>query len=317
MALAAHLPLSIVRSRGVAQPIVDFQPLDDGAGCREPPMIVALARSLKNRFPAANAFGAAALCCFALAACDSGPVFDTSSVPAYQKSLGAINAGLSEQDRNRLKIALVTLAAGGAAEFTLLARPGAPAHIEALEGVANPTILLDRMRPKIEGKNAAAVIRTVVAALDAEIARTEGQLGNADTDKTLSKIVIENERYHWERTGMSEHATVQFSIYNGSAKAISHVFLSGVLASRGRAKPWATGAFDYGFFPALQPGTQQQAKIFIGGGEFADSELERVYDAGLTLKVTNAADSAGRRLLIVNSDLIESMRMERFALRGN
>jgi len=54
----------------------------------------------------------------------------------------------------------------------------------------------------------------------------------------------------------------------------------------------------------------------IGGGEFADSDLERVYDAGLTLKVTNAADSAGRRLLIVNSDLIESMRMERFALRG-
>jgi hypothetical protein len=115
---------------------------------------------------------------------------------------------------------------------------------------------------------------------------------------------------------MSEHATVQFSIYNGSAKAISHVFLSGVLASRGRATPWATGAFDYGFTPALQPGTQQQAKIFIGRGEFADSDLERVYDADLTLKVTNADDTAGRKLLIVNSDLIESMRMERLALRG-
>jgi len=115
-------------------------------------MLVALARSLKHHFPAANALGAAALCCIALAACDSGPVFDTSSVPAYQKSLGAINAGLNEQDRNRLKIALRTLAAGGAAEFTLLARPGGQAHIEALEGVANPTIVLDRMRPKIEGK---------------------------------------------------------------------------------------------------------------------------------------------------------------------
>ncbi|HLN39394.1 MAG TPA: hypothetical protein VK337_16565, partial [Xanthobacteraceae bacterium] len=218
-------------------------------------MIVALARSLKNRFPAANALVAAALCCFAVAACDSEPVFDTSSVPAYQKSFGVIDARLNEQDRNRLKIALRTLAAGGAAEFTLLARPGGQAHIEALEGVANPTIVLDRMRPKIEGKTAAAVIRTVVADLDAAIARTEGQLGSADADKTLSKIVIENERYHWEQTGLSEHATVQFSIYNGSAKAISHVFLSGVLASRGRAAPWATGALDYGFFPALQPGT--------------------------------------------------------------
>jgi len=280
-------------------------------------MIVALARSLKNRFPAANALVAAALCCFAVAACDSEPVFDTSSVPAYQKSFGVIDARLNEQDRNRLKIALRTLAAGGAAEFTLLARPGGQAHIEALEGVANPTIVLDRMRPKIEGKTAAAVIRTVVADLDAAIARTEGQLGSADADKTLSKIVIENERYHWEQTGLSEHATVQFSIYNGSAKAISHVFLSGVLASRGRAAPWATGALDYGFFPALQPGTQQQVKIFIGRGAFADSELERVYDAFLTLKVTNADDTSGRRLLIVNSDLIESMRMERLALRGS
>jgi len=280
-------------------------------------MIVALARSLKNRFPAANALVAAALCCFAVAACDSEPVFDTSSVPAYQKSFGVIDARLNEQDRNRLKIALRTLAAGGAAEFTLLARPGGQAHIEALEGVANPTIVLDRMRPKIEGKTAAAVIRTVVADLDAAIARTEGQLGSADADKTLSKIVIENERYHWEQTGLSEHATVQFSIYNGSAKAISHVFLSGVLASRGRAAPWATGALDYGFFPALQPGTQQQVKIFIGRGAFADSELERVYDAFLTLKVTNADDTSGRRLLIVNSDLIESMRMERLALGGS
>jgi hypothetical protein len=285
-------------------------------------MIVALARSLKNRFPPARALGAAvlgaaALCCLALAACDSEPQFDTSSVPAYQKSFGAIDARLNEQDRNRLKLALKTLAAGGAAEFTLLARPGGQAHIEALEGVADPTLLLDRMRPKIEGKTAAAVIRTVVADLDAEIARAEGRLGSADADKTLSKIVIENERYHWERTGMTEHATVQFSIYNGSAKAISHVFLSGVLASRGRATPWATGALDYGFTPALQPGTQQQAKIFIGRGEFADSELARVYDAGLTLKVTNADDTAGRRLLIVNSDIIDSMRMQRFALRGN
>jgi hypothetical protein len=279
-------------------------------------MIVALARWLKNRFPAATAFGAAALCCFALAACDSEPQFDTSSVPAYQKSYGAIDARLNEQDHNRLKIALRTLAAGGVVEFAQTGRPAPQENIAALEGVANPTILLDRMRPKIEGKTAADVIRIVVADINAEIARAEGQLGGTDADKTLSKIVIENERYSWDRNGRSDLATVQFSIYNGSAKAISHVFLSGVLASRGRAAPWAAGALDYGFTPALQPGTQQQAKIFITRGAFADSELERVYDAGLTLKVTNASDTAGRRLLIGNSDIIESMRLERLALRG-
>jgi choline dehydrogenase-like flavoprotein len=285
-------------------------------------MIVALARSLKNRFPAAKALGAAvlgaaALCCLALAACDSEPLFDTSSVPAYQKSLDAIEARLNVQDRNRLKIALRTLEVGGAVEFTQAGRPRVPASIAALEGVDDATLLLDRIRPKIEGKTAAAVIGIVVADIDAAIARAEGQLGGTDADKTLSKIVIENERYYWERNGNFEHASVQFSIYNGSAKAISHVFASGVLASRGRAAPWATGAFDYAFTPALQPGTQQQVKIFVTRGDFADSDLKRVYDAGLTLKVTNADDTTGRKFLVFNSDLIEAMRLERAVLRGS
>ena len=280
-------------------------------------MIVALARSLKYRFPAANALVGAALCCFALAACDPEPQFDTSSVPAYQKSLDAINAKLNVRDRNRLKIALVTLAAGGAAEFTRAGMPRVPANIEALEGVANPTIVLDRMRPTIEGKTAAAVIGIVVADIDAEIARAEGHLGNPDADKTLSKIVIENERYDWDRTWRPDRPTVKFSIYNGSAKAISCVYLGAVLASRGRAAPWATGALFYCFSPALQPGTQQQATIFITSGALADTELKRIYDADLTLKVTNADDTAGQKLLVFNSDLIEAMRMERLVLRGS
>jgi hypothetical protein len=280
-------------------------------------MIVALTRSLKNRFPAATALGAAALCCLALAACDPEPLFDASSVPAYQKSLDAINAKLNVRDRNRLKIALVTLAVGGATEFTRAGLLRAPPNIAALEGVANPTVVLDRMRPTIEGKTAAAVIGIVVADIDAEIARAEGHLGNPDADKTLSKIVIENERYDWDRTWRPDRPTVKFSIYNGSAKAISCVYLGAVLASRGRATPWATGALFYGFSPALQPGTQQQAVIFITSGELADTELKRVYDANLTLKVTNADDTAGRKLLVFNSDLIEAMRMERLVLRGS
>ena len=217
-------------------------------------MIVALARSLKNRFPAATPLAAAALCCLALVACDPEPLFDTSSVPAYQKSLDAINAKLNLQERNRLKIALVTLAAGGAAEFTRAGLLRVPANIAALEGVANPTIVLDRMRPTIEGKTAAAVIGIVVADIDAEIARAEGHLGNPDADKTLSKIVIENERYDWDRTGRPDRATVKFSIYNGSAKAISRVYLGAVLSSRGRATPWATGALFHSFLSRLATG---------------------------------------------------------------
>jgi hypothetical protein len=192
-----------------------------------------------------------------------------------------------------------------------------PANVAALEGVANPTVVLDRMRPTIEGKTAAAVIGIVVAGIDVEIARAEDHLGNPDADKTLSKIVIENERYYWDRVGSYNSAKVQFSIYNGGTKAISRVYLGAVLASRGRATPWATGALFDSFTPALQPGTQQQAIIFITNGELADTELKSVYDASLTLKVTNAEDTAGRKLQVFNSDLIEAMRMERLVLRGS
>jgi hypothetical protein len=69
--------------------------------------------------------------------------------------------------------------------------------------------------------------------------------------------------------------------------------------------------------PPCNPGTQQQAIIFITNGELADTELKSVYDASLTLKVTNADDTAGRKLLVFNSDLIEAMRMERLVLRGS
>jgi hypothetical protein len=277
-------------------------------------MIVALARSLETRIIAATALGV--LCCLALAACDAEPLFDASSVPAYQKSLGTINARLSESGRNRLKIALRTLALGGPAEFAVRGQARIPANIEALESVTDPTALLDRMRPKIEGKTAAAVIGVVVADIDAEIARTESQLGSVDTTP-LSKIVIENERYVWEQIGLFDHATIQFSVYNGGAKAITRLYLDGVVTTRSRATPLTTGALVYGFFPALQPGRQQQAKIFVTRGELADTDLEQVYDAGLTLKLTNADDSSGRKLLVFKSDNIEAMRLERLVLAGS
>jgi hypothetical protein len=224
---------------------------------------------------------------------------------------------LNVQDRNRLKIALRTLEVGGAVEFTQAGRPRVPASIAALESVDDSTLLLDRIRPKIEGKTAAAVIGIVVADIDAAIARAEGQLGGTDADKTLSKIVIENERYYWERNGNFEHASVQFSIYNGGAKAITRVYLSGVVTSRSRATPWSTGPLVYSFSPVLKPGTQQQAKIYITRGELADTDLEQLYDAGLTLKLTNADDSTGRKLLVFKSDNIEAMRLERLVLAGS
>jgi hypothetical protein len=48
-----------------------------------------------------------------------------------------------------------------------------------------------------------------------------------------------------------------------------------------------------------------------GGSEAVEESASR------PLKVTNADDTAGRKLLVFNSDLIEAMRMERLVLRGS
>src|ERR1700722_16369613 len=105
----------------------------------------------------------AVLSCLALAACDPDPTFDTSSLPAYQRSLDGITAKLWPEQRRRLQIALLTLADGNAAlnDTVALANPKKVADAVTLSGAASPLIFLDRLRPAINGRTAAAVIRLV------------------------------------------------------------------------------------------------------------------------------------------------------------
>jgi hypothetical protein len=259
----------------------------------------------------------AVLCCFALAACDIEPTFDASSLPAYQKSLSEIKTRLSAEDQRKLQLALLTLAAGGAADYTAfaLANPSSIANMEALDGVANPLILLDRMRPRIEGRSAAAVIRNVANDLDYAISRAEAQSSGAE--KELAALIIENPRYRWDRSKGNSRRTAEFSVYNGSTMPISRIYLSGELTTPGRKTPLAVGGLIYRFGNPLQPGAQQQVSVDLGTpGDWTAKQLETVYDADLKLKVSNIDDANGRRLLAVNTDVLDTLRHKRAVLRG-
>src|SRR5580692_5300011 len=132
----------------------------------------------------------AAICCLALTACsDDEPVFEASSVPAYQKSLSKIKANLSASDQRKLQVALLTLVAGSGADYTAyaLANPSQIEDLEELKGGLNTLIFLDRMRPVIDGKTAAAVIARVGTDLDYAIAKAESEGGV----KKLAAFVIE------------------------------------------------------------------------------------------------------------------------------
>jgi hypothetical protein len=275
------------------------------------------ARAQEHRMTAVRTLAFAVLCCFALAACDREPTFDASSLPAYQKSLSAIKARLSGQDQHKLELALLTLAAGSAADYTAfaLANPSKAADFEALDGVANPLIFLDRMRPRIEGRSAAAVIRKVAEDIDYEISRTESQSRGAE--KELTAFVIDNPRYVWDRTKRSNELSAHFSVYNGSRTPISRIYLSGVLTAPEFKTPLAVGAFSYRFSSPLQPGAQQQVTVaLVAPGAWTVKQLESTYDADLKLKVSNIDDAGGQRLLAINVDILDTLRRKRDVLRG-
>ena len=295
------------------------------------------------------------LCCLALAACDHAPTFDASSLPTYQKSLSEITAQLSAQDQRKLEIALLTLAIGNAADTNALqsANPGSLAVLASLNGVANPLTYFDRMRPRINGRSAAAVIRLVTSELDAQISLAKSQL--AGVEKLLDPVVIEHPRYSWtdgrvqseptagvrvqnQRTGGVRiviqpagskvqrqpntgnkgpgQLTVEFSVYNGTKNVISRIYVSGVLTTHDRPTPWARGLIIHSFERGLQPG-EQVPVVIRATGAWADIRLATVYDADVALKVVNIENTNGERLVPLNLDALEAMRQKRDALRAS
>jgi hypothetical protein len=271
-----------------------------------------------------------------LAACERAPTFDASSLPAYQRSLSDIKARLSAGDRHRLQLALLTLAAGEGANYSAfaMANPQAVDDMEALDGVVNPLILLDRMRPRIAGRTAAAVIRTVADDLDFAISRAEAQTGGARSE--LGGFVIENARFFNQQAAQfaiykgsrvvrlfsepgkpRDQPTAQFSIYNGSRIAVSAIYVSGTVMVPGLKTPLSTGSLRYAFARPLQPGAAELVTVDLGlPSGWAAKQLEGVYNADVTFTVANVDDTSGKRLLAVNSDVIDTMRKKRDELRG-
>lgn len=262
--------------------------------------------------------GFVVLCCLTLAACDHGQTFDASTLPAYQKSLNEITAQLSAQDQRKLDIALLTLAFGDAADTNALqlANPGSLAVLASLNGVANPLTYLDRLRPRINGRSAAGIIRLVASELDAQISLANSQL--AGVKKLLAPVVIDYPRYYWTGGRVRSQPIIEFSVYNGSKNAISRIYVHGVLTTHDRPTPWASGIIIHSFEGGLQPGEQVPVIIRVAGiNSWTDTQLARLINADLALKVINIENTNGERLVPLNLDTLEVMRQKRDALRGS
>jgi hypothetical protein len=261
----------------------------------------------------------AAICCLALTACgdDDEPVFEASSVQTYQKSLGKIKAKLSASDQRKLQVALMTLVAGIGADDTayVLANPSGADDIEELKGGVNTLIFLDRMRPAIDGKTAAAVIARVGTDLDYAIAKAESEGGV----KKLAAFVIENARFNIDRNNRYNALTAEFSVYNGSEDAIAMVYANGEFTARELASPIRLGNIAAHFLNLLQPGAQEQIeKVQVTlPGPWTRAQLENIYDGDLKLRVWNVGDAHGKLLVSANLIQFDAMRKKRDLLRGS
>ena len=255
--------------------------------------------------------------CVALGACDHEPVFDASNLIAYQSSLDAINARLGPADQRKLDIALRTLAGGYIIAYQAVPLPGADGltNTATLDGTIPREVYLARLRSSINGKSGAAVIDQVTADLDKAIAYADRQPASASHQ--LDAVVIDNPRYYWDRgKGRTpDQAFIEFSVYNGGKLPIRQIYLDAAVSS-GKHE-WARAGIDYSFLQPLEPGVMLQVRFSPPGpAGLADKQLENVYDPDFTLKVANAYDMNGNRLLFVNADVADAMRKQRELLRG-
>ena len=247
------------------------------------------------------------LCCFLLSGCIFDPTFDTSSWDAYQRSLATIKAKLSNDDLRRLEIALGYLLIESMPRAQINAQP--LSTMSAAANLANPYLVLARLGPRINGWNAAAVIRNLALKLDTEIQETEGRTRNVEN--VFGTVEVLSPSYSWQ----SSLPVVEFAVRNEGKAAISRIQFRTVLTSPGRSVPWATQEFVQTFKGGLEPREKRQLTFQPTYGNWNDPQLKDVYNTQLKVMVMNFEDANGERATAVDTDALEMKRKVRAALQ--
>ena len=237
----------------------------------------------------------AILCCFLLSGCIFDPVVDASSWDAYQRSMAAMRAKLSNDDLRRLDIALKYM-------FVETA-PGI--------GMATPAMVLARLGPRINGESAATIIQNLSLKLDSEIAQSETRLQNSGD--VLGAVEIGSPSYSWRRSGNFEQPAIEFSVRNSGKFPILRAYFRAVLTTPNRSIPWATQEFVQTFKGGLEPREKQQL-TFRPQGDWNDKQLKDMPNAELKVTVVNFDNAIGEKMITVDSDSLEFKRKVRASL---
>jgi hypothetical protein len=237
----------------------------------------------------------AILFCFLLSACIFDPVVDASSWDAYQRSMAAIRAKLSNDDLRRFDVALKYM------------------FVETTPNIATPTpnLILARLGPRINGESAATIIQNLSIRLDSEIAQSETRLQNSGD--VLGAVEIGSPDYYWRRSGYVEQPVIEFSVRNNGKFPILRAYFRVVLTTPNRSIPWATQEFVQTFKGGLEPREKQQL-TFQPRGDWNDKQLKDMPNAELKVTVVNFDNANGERMITVDSDSLDFKRKVRASL---
>jgi len=255
------------------------------------------------------------LFCLLLAGCD--PVFDTSSWEAYQQSIAAINAKLSNDDSRRLDVALKYLLSESMP--TIMLRGPLPSGVGVGPGLGpsvgpsavNPVLMLRQLGPKIHGRSAAEIITNLSLKLDADIAAMEAR----KLDDVLGTVEVLSPSYYWRRSGYIAQPVIEFSVRNSGPTPISRVYLRMVLTTPGRSVPWAGQAFVQEFKGGLEPREKRQINLQALYGGWRDPQLQYLSNAELKVVVTNFTNANGVNVVAYDSERLELERKVRAELK--
>lgn len=246
------------------------------------------------------------LCCFLLSGCIFDPAFDTSSWEAYQRSLAAIKAKLSNDDLRRLDVALKYLMIESMPAIAIHAQTDG--NVATLDRLANPYAFLARAGQRINGKSAAAIIQDLSIRLDAEISQAEARLQNAEG--VVGSVEVSSPRYYWRRSGRGrlEQPVVEFAVFNGGKFPISRIYFRAVLTTPNRSIPWVQQIFVQTFKGGLEPREKQQLTIPPPSRDWYDPQLKDLPDAELKVVMLNFEDANGERMIAVDRDRLDLKR---------
>ena len=240
------------------------------------------------------------LCCLLLSGCDSEPAFDLSSWDAYQKSLAVIKSKLSNEDLRRLDVALDYLVIEDLPRTTING-----VGVVLSSSLANPNITLVRLRPKIERRNAAAVIADLSNRLNADISSAEARLQSVGGVAEAVEVISPS--YDWRSSGYAARPVVEFAVRNGGNFPISRIYFDCFLVTPNRTIPWVRQQYVQTFQGGLEP--REKRKLTMpSGGQWSDPQLKDLVNPELKVVVLNFEDANGVSIIPVDRDRLDQER---------